>query len=192
MVAGAASLATYIHSMRSAGTWIDERESNVLDGGAPFYGVYETSDGRYIAVGAIEPQFYARFVAGIGFEIDELPDQLDRSAWPTTRAMFRERFATQTREQWCTVFEGVDACVTPVLSMEEAPRHPHLADRASFVNVAGVTQPAPVPRFEGYTSPMSRPPAAAGVGGRAALHDWGVPEVVIARALDSGAIGLDG
>jgi alpha-methylacyl-CoA racemase len=190
MVDGAASLATYIHSMRSAGTWVDARQSNVLDGGAPFYNVYETSDAGYMAVGAIESQFYALLVEGLGFAAGELPDQLDRTAWPAMREQFRQRFASRTRDEWCQVFDGVDACVTPVLSMQEAPYHPHLLANSSFVNVDGAMQPAPVPRFMGHTSNVPAAPVAAGIGGRHALADWGLDAAWVDAAVAGGAVAV--
>jgi alpha-methylacyl-CoA racemase len=190
MVDGAASLATYVHSMRAAGTWTDRRQSNVLDGGAPFYGVYATADGRYVAVGAIEPQFYAELLAGLGFDAASLPDQLDRSQWPAVRALFAERFGTRTRDEWEKVFAGTDACVTPVLAMGEAPLHPHLSERRSFVSVDGVVQPAPVPRFDGTPTVDPRPPSDTGSGGRAAMVDWGLPTECIDDWVSSGVVSI--
>jgi alpha-methylacyl-CoA racemase len=190
MVDGAASLATYIHSMRGAGTWIDERESNVLDGGAPFYGVYATSEGRFMAVGAIEPKFYEALVLGLGFEIAELPPQLDRSSWHATRERFRRRFASRTRDEWVEVFADLDACVSPVLTMGEAPANEHLSGRGTFTTVAGVVQPSPVPRFGGITATVVSPPAAPGVGGREALCDWGIDAGRIEEAARNGVIHL--
>jgi alpha-methylacyl-CoA racemase len=190
MVDGAASLATYIHSMRGAGTWIDERESNVLDGGAPFYRVYATSDGRFMAVGAIEPKFYEALILGLGFDIDELPPQLDRAFWPVTREKFRSRFESRTRDEWVQIFARLDACVSPVLTMHEAPEHDHLASRGSFISVAGVVQPAPVPRFGDSVPSVPSPPAAPGVGGRQALRDWGFDESRIQDLSRKGVVHL--
>jgi len=189
MVDGVATQTTYIHSMRAAGTWVDARSSNVLDGGAPFYGVYETSDGGWVAVGAIEPAFYEQLVAGLEFDPDELPPQLDRSSWPATKVKFAERFATRSRAEWAERFAGVDACVTPVLTMEEAPSHPHLAANGTFVDIAGVVQPAPTPRFDGHRSTPT-PPVAAGVGGREALADWGVDDADVERWCRDGVVHL--
>lgn len=190
MVDGAASLATYIHSMRGAGTWIDERESNVLDGGAPFYRVYATSDGRFMAVGAIEPKFYEALLLGLGFDIDELPPQLDRASWPATREKFRSRFESRTRDEWVQTFARLDACVSPVLTMHEAPEHDHLASRGSFISVAGVVQPAPVPRFGDSVPSVPSPPAASGVGGRQALGEWGFDESHIQDLTRKGVVHL--
>jgi alpha-methylacyl-CoA racemase len=154
IVDGAATLqaATYGLLSSGSGLWRDERGVNLLDGGAPFYGVYATSDGQHMAVGALESQFYARFIellfAPDGTPAD-LPMQHDRSRWPELRAAFTARFASRTRAEWTSVFEGSDACVAPVLSMTEATSHPHLAARGTYVTVDGVTQPAPAPRFSG-------------------------------------------
>ena len=162
MVDGSASLATYVHSMRAAGTWVDERESNILDGGAPFYGVYATSDGRFMAVGATEPKFYEALIRGLGFDGAVLPAQLDRDSWPATRALFAERFASRTRDEWVRTFEGLDACLTPVLTMEEALSDEHLSARGSFISVGGVVQPTPVPRFGNTAAPPTAPVRAGG------------------------------
>lgn len=148
MVDGVLSLMTPIHQLAAAGQWLDERESNLLDGAAPFYRTYETSDGRYVAVGALEPQFYAQLLAGLGLGDEELPEQFDRSGWPALRARFSDVFSTQSRDEWESHFSGVDACVTPVLSLSEAVQHPHNVERRLFVDVGGSPEPGPAPRFE--------------------------------------------
>jgi alpha-methylacyl-CoA racemase len=191
MVDGAASLATYIHSMRAAGTWTDARASNVLDGGAPFYRCYSTADGRHVAVGAIEPQFYAEVLAGLGLDGRDLPDQLDRSAWPHLTRLFASRFATRTLAEWCAVFSGRDACVSPVLTMAEAPQHPHHRARRAFVDVGGVVQPAPVVRFGDRASPAPTAPPGAGQGGLAALRAWGVATPHVADLVAAGVVVCD-
>jgi alpha-methylacyl-CoA racemase len=149
---GTAMLQAMSYGMLAAGAWADQRGVNLLDSGAPFYDVYETADGRYMAVGALEPQFFARFVellfAPEGPPAD-LPAQHDRARWPDLRARFAGRFASRPQADWTKVFEGTDACVAPVLSMTEAPRHPHLAARGTYAEVDGVVQPAPAPRFSG-------------------------------------------
>jgi alpha-methylacyl-CoA racemase len=156
IVDGAATLqaATYGLLSSGSGLWRDERGVNLLDGGAPFYSVYATSDGQHMAVGALEPQFYARFVellfAPDGAPVD-LPGQHDRSRWPELRAAFTARFASRPRAEWAEVFDGSDACVAPVLSMTEATSHPHLAARGTYVTVDGVPQPAPAPRFTDWS-----------------------------------------
>lgn len=190
MVDGIASQTTYIHSMRAAGTWLDERRSNVLDGGAPFYNTYRTLDDRAVAVGAIEPQFYAELLRGLELDPEQQPDQLDRSAWPVMRSVFAEVFATRTRDEWSVVFDGSDACVSPVLDLGEAPDHPHLRSRSTFVEVGGVRQPAPTPRF---TSSDPRPPdtpVAVGGRGREALSEWGVTSALVDEWLERGLIQL--
>jgi len=189
MVDGVATQTTYIHSMRAAGTWVDERSSNVLDGGAPFYSVYGTADGGWMVVGAIEPTFYRQLVEGLELDPNELPPQLDRSSWADTRARFAERFATRTRLEWEQRFAGSDACVTPVLTMGEAPRHPHLVENGTFVEVGGVVQPAPTPRFDGRRSNPGRP-RAPGVGGLEALDEWGVDPADVERWCRDGAVYL--
>lgn len=151
MVDGAALLTTFIHSMRTAGVWSDRRGENLLDGGAPFYRTYETADGRHVAVGALEPQFYARLLEGLGLDGD-LPDQYDRDGWPTLATRFAEVFRTRTRDEWVERFDGGDACVMPVLGPGEAPNDRHNRDRGTFVEVDGIVQPAPAPRFS-RTSP---------------------------------------
>ncbi|MFM1987145.1 MAG: hypothetical protein RJA99_102 [Pseudomonadota bacterium] len=174
MVDGASSLATMFHGMMAAGRWDGTaRGVNALDGGAPWYDTYETRDGRHVAVGAIEPQFYALLLKGLGLEGGSLPAQHDRSGWPVLRARFAEVFRTRTRDEWAAVFEGVDACVAPVLDFTEARAHPHNVARGTFVEVAGLAQPAPAPRFSRTPGAIRGAPPERGQGGRAALADWG-------------------
>jgi alpha-methylacyl-CoA racemase len=173
MVDGAALLATFIHGLRAAGAWQDQRGSNLLDGGAPFYDSYQTADGRYVAVGAIEPPFYAALLAGLGLDPAALPAQYDRAGWPTLRAAFAARFAERTQAEWAAVFTGSDACVAPVLSMADAPGHPHNAARATFIDVAGVVQPAPAPRFSRTPATDPAPPPAPGQDTAAILAELG-------------------
>ncbi len=162
MVDGSALLTTMFHEMRAVGLWDDERGANLLDGGAPFYDTYQTSDGGYVAVGALEPQFYAAFLEGIGLADVDLPDQMDRSRWPELRERFAEAFATKSRDEWEEVFRGTDACVSPVLTWSEASRHPHSVARATFVDVAGTILPAPAPRFS--KTPAGQPAAQSPPG----------------------------
>lgn len=173
MVDGALLLMAPILGRVTTGEWLDRRESNLLDGGAPFYGVYETRDGRHMAVGAIEPAFYAALLAGLGLAPDALPPQHDRASWPETRRCFIALFATRTRDAWCAIFDGTEACVTPVLSLAEVPGHAHHMARESFVQVGGVRQPAPAPRFSRTASATGRTPADARGGSDEALRDWG-------------------
>jgi alpha-methylacyl-CoA racemase len=160
MVDGSALLTSFIHGMRATGNWKDERGVNTLDGGAPFYDTYATADGGYVAVGAIEPQFYAALLRGLGLADAELPGQHDQSGWPELRRQFAAAFARRSRDEWAEVFAGTDACVAPVLGLGEAPSHPHALARSAFTEVGGVTQPAPAPRFgRSVTQPPTAPPA---------------------------------
>jgi alpha-methylacyl-CoA racemase len=147
MVDGSALLTSFLYGMRASGSWQDERGSNLLDGGAPFYDTYATSDGGHMAVGALEPQFYAALLHGLELTGAGLPAQHDRSGWPVLRQRFAETFASRTRSEWEQVFAGTDACVSPVLSLAEAPLHPHAVTRNAFIDVGGIRQPAPAPRF---------------------------------------------
>jgi alpha-methylacyl-CoA racemase len=189
MVDGAASLMTMTYTLMSAGIWKDERGTNLLDTGAHFYEVYETSDGGYFAIGAIEPQFYAELLRRLGLGGEDLPDQMDREAWPQMKARFAALFATKTRKEWEVVFEGSDACAAPVLSPTEAPDHPHLRARGTFTEVSGVVQPSPSPRFLGTPGAIRRPPPNPGQDGDEALADWGLEASEVADLRNSGAIG---
>ncbi len=188
MVDGAASLTTMVHTMRAAGMWRSPRGTNLLDTGAHFYEVYETADGGFMGVGAIEPQFYGELLAVLGLEGEDLPAQMDRDAWPEMKARVAAVFATRTRDEWAAAFEATDACVAPVLSMEEAPGHPHNRARGTFTEVAGVVQPAPAPRFDRTPGGVRRPPPAPGEHGDEALAEWGLGADEIAAARASGAI----
>ncbi len=172
MTDGAGLLGQMVWSLRAQGVWSDERGVNLLDGGAPFYDTYTCADGRYVAVGALEPHFYAELLAGLGLSATELPDQLDRSGWPQLRARFAEVFAGHDREHWERRFEGTQACVTPVLTFAEAAEHPQSVQRGAHVTVAGVRQPAPAPRFERTPAPAPTPPRAPGADLDAVLADW--------------------
>jgi alpha-methylacyl-CoA racemase len=176
IVDGAASLMTAIYGMLAAGGWRDERGVNLLDTGAPFYDVYQTSDGEHMAVGALEPRFYAEFVAKLGLDPSEA-ERGDPASWPALRDRIAAVFASRTREEWAAAFDGTDACVAPVLGMTEAPDHPQLAARGTFAEVDGVRVPAPAPRFSRTPAAVPAPPAAPGAHTRTALTDWGVPDV---------------
>ncbi|HEY0531741.1 MAG TPA: CaiB/BaiF CoA-transferase family protein [Actinoplanes sp.] len=176
MVDGAGLLTAFLHGAPASGLWPGPRGANLLDGGAPFYDTYATADGGYIAVGAIEPQFYAALLCGLGLDSDpSLPAQHDRAGWPVLRARFAGAFATRTRDEWTEIFSAVDACVVPVLSPAEAPSHPHLKSRGSFVSVDGVTQPAPAPRFSRTPPAPPSPPVATTV--ESVLDSWPSPPV---------------
>jgi alpha-methylacyl-CoA racemase len=159
MVDGVSVLAQMMWTMKATGSLKDQRESFLLDGGAPFYRVYETSDGKHVAVGAIEPQFFARLLSGLGLAADEVPTQSDRAGYDRMRSLFSERFATRTRDEWTAVFFGTDACVTPVLTWAEASVDEHLVGRSTIVTADGVEQAAPAPRFSRTPAgPVGTPP----------------------------------
>ncbi len=186
MVDGAASLLTVVHGLLGAGAWLDERAANLLDGGAPFYDVYACADGKFVAVGALEPPFFAALLAGLGVEVEG--EQHDRGTWPAQRAAFTEAFASRTRDDWATIFEGTDACVAPVLSLTEAPEHPHLRARGTFAVVDGHPVPRTGPRLS--ATPMSdpgpeRPP---GADTTAYLTSHGFTAEEVAALLGSGAV----
>ncbi|WP_225846799.1 CaiB/BaiF CoA-transferase family protein [Streptomyces sp. HPF1205] len=172
IVDGAAHLATMIHAMRAAGAWQDRRAANLLDGGAPFYDVYETADGGWMAVGALEQRFYDEFTRLLGLDAEEAALRAAPARWPELRAAIGARFRTRTRKEWTGVFSGTDACVAPVLSLEEAPAHPHLAERGTFVREGGIVQPAPAPRFSATPTAVRRPPARPGEHGAEVARDW--------------------
>ncbi|MGO8871702.1 MAG: CaiB/BaiF CoA transferase family protein [Acidimicrobiales bacterium] len=188
MVDGAASLMTMTYTLRAAGIWNDRRGTNMLDTGAHFYEVYETSDGGFIGVGAIEPQFYAELLRLLGLDGEELPGQDDREQWPAMKLRFAAIFATKTRAEWEAVFDGSDACVAPVLSPAEAPDHPHNRFRGTFTEVAGVVQPSPSPRFGSTPGSIRRPPPNPGQYGDEALADWGLDDGAIGDLRSAGAI----
>ncbi|MFF5840366.1 CaiB/BaiF CoA transferase family protein [Streptomyces massasporeus] len=174
IVDGTAHLATMIHGMLAAGGWQDRRGANLLDGGCPYYGTYETADGRYMAVGALEPQFYAEFLALLGVE-DQDGARKDVARWGELREQVATRFKSRTRDEWTAVFDGSDACVAPVLSLREAPHHPHLAARGTFTDHGGITQPAPAPRFSATPTSVRTGPARPGADTADVARDWVVP-----------------
>ncbi len=188
MTDGAASLVTSVFSQLADGTWLDRRGSNVLDGGAPWYRAYETADGTYVAVGAIEPKFYARLLRLLGLADEPLPEQHDRAGWPTLRDRFAAVFKTRTRDEWCALLEGTDACFAPVLSLAEATRHPHNVARGTFVTVDGVGQPGPAPRFSRTPSAIRHGPALRGQHTDDVLSAWGFSKEELAALHASGAI----
>jgi alpha-methylacyl-CoA racemase len=187
MVDGSALLASFLYGLRAAGAWQDERGTNVLDGGAPFYDTYATADGRHMAVGALEPKFYAELLDRLGLDGAGLPAQYDRSGWPELRARLTEAFAGRTQAQWVEVFAGSDACVAPVVSPREAPGHPHNAARNTFIDVGGVTQPAPAPRFGRTACGPPSPPARPGADTNDVLAGLGFSAAEIASLRDNGA-----
>jgi len=189
MVDGSAVLMSLMHGLRAMGLWSEQRESNIIDGGSHFYDVYETADGGYVSIGSIEPQFYAELLRLTGLEGDDsLPAQMDRSAWPALKERLTAIFKTRTRDEWCEVMDGTDVCFAPVLTMSEAPAHPHNRARETFVDVQGVVQPAPAPRFSRTPGAIARPPAVAGAHTDEALADWGLSDDEIAKLRSAGAV----
>jgi alpha-methylacyl-CoA racemase len=173
IVDGVSSLAQSIWAMLGAGGWTDSRASNLIDGGAPFYDTYACADGRYLAVGALEPQFYQRFTRGLGLDPAALPAQYDRAGWPRLREEFAGRIATRTRDQWMTVFDAIgDTCVTPVLSLAEAPAHPHLRARGALREYGGVVQAGAAPRLSGSAERAPAPPPVPGAHNAEVLREW--------------------
>ncbi|MEV6424629.1 CaiB/BaiF CoA-transferase family protein [Streptomyces sp. NPDC051662] len=189
MVDGAALLTAGLHGMRAAGHWPAGRRGNLLDGGAPFYDTYETADGRFIAVGALEPQFYAQLMTGLGLsEANDIPRQDDRARWPELRRRLAAVFKERTRDEWTARFQDTDACVTPVLSPWEAHEHPHNAAREVFQSSSGVRQPSPAPRLDRTPGSIAGPPPHPGQHTVSALADWGRPEEEVSALLAAGVI----
>lgn len=172
MVDGASMLSAMMWSFRAQGLWHDERGTNMLDTGAPYYDTYECADGRYVAVGSIEPQFYAELLAKLGLDPAELPAQNDVSRWPELRDRLTEAFGAQDRDHWAQVFAGSDACVTPVLAFGEVQTDSHITERDTFYDVAGHLQPSPAPRFSRSAPDTPTPPAVPGADNEAILTDW--------------------
>ena len=175
IVDGAAHLMSMMVTMQQAGAWSDDRGTNLLDTGAPFYDVYETSDGKHMSVGGLEPRFYAAMEKLL--EIDDLPDRHDLSQWPALRARLAARFAEKTQADWAEIFDGSDACVAPVIPLSEAPRHPHNVARGTYVEHEGLMQPAPAPRFSRTPATLTTPPARPGADTTEALAAWGIQDV---------------
>jgi alpha-methylacyl-CoA racemase len=176
IVDGTAHLSSLVVGLVSAGLWSDRRGTNLLDTGAPFYDVYETSDGGWLAVGPLEPAFYAELLRLLDLT-DTAPDRLDPAQWPSLRSLLADTFRTRTRDEWTELLEGTDACVEPVLSYAEAPAHPHLAARGTYVEHHGVVQPAPAPRFSRTPASLTTPPSSPGADTRSALAAWGIDDV---------------
>jgi len=189
MIDGAALLMAPLVGAHAMGFWSEERGTNLLDSGAPFYDFYETSDGGYVSVGAIEPQFFAALVTTLGLDDSWCGRQNDEAAWPALRAELVERFGSRTRDDWAAIFAEVDACVAPVLTMAEAPHHPHNAAMQNWIELGGVRQPAPAPRLERTPAPMPTLPEAPAASTDSKLVDWGVTASEVARLREVGAIG---
>ncbi|WP_344564973.1 CaiB/BaiF CoA-transferase family protein [Streptomyces axinellae] len=185
IVDGTSHLTAMIQGMLAAGGWQDRRAANLLDGGCPFYGTYATSDGGFMAVGALERPFYEEFMRVLGIE-EEAPLRDDPASWGALREAIAARFASRTRQEWTDLFQGSDACVAPVLSLTEAPEHPHLAARGTFIRYGGITQPAPAPRFSATPTGVSSGPARPGAHTAEIARDWDVPSLTAAGAADPG------
>jgi alpha-methylacyl-CoA racemase len=190
MIDGASSLMAGIYGLRGAGVWNDNRGENILDTGAHYYNVYETSDGKYVSIGSIEGKFYAELLRLTGLEGEKLPRQNDRTQWPAFQERLKTVFKTKTRDQWCAIMEGSEVCFAPVLTMIEAPQHPHNRHRGTFVEVDGVVQPAPAPRFSRTPSKIQRPPARPGEHTEEGLRAWGFSASELEQLRSSGAIGV--
>jgi alpha-methylacyl-CoA racemase len=188
MIEGAASLMTLFYGMQAAGVHHDERGTNRLDGSRPWYGVYETRDGGYIALGSNEPRFFDETVKLLGLEDAGLPSQSDVAGWDRMRSAFADAIRRRSRDEWCELAEGRETCLSPVLSLGEAPRHPQNAARGVFVEIDGIVQPAPAPRFSRTPAEVQRPPAAPGTHSVEALADWGFSSAEIADLLAEGAV----
>lgn len=188
MVEGAALLATPFFGYVQNGSWSTERGTNIVDSGAPFYDVYETSDGRWLSVAAMEPQFYAALLSVLGLDGEDLPAQHDHAAWPAMKERFAAVIATRTRDAWCEAAAGVEACIAPVLGPDEVEQDPHNAARGTFVRHEGLMQPAPAPRFSRTPAALGLRPPLPGEHTTAALADWNLDEDRIAALRESGAI----
>ncbi len=188
MTDGTASLLSPFYGLMAMGMWTTGRHSNRLDGGAPFYGSYECADGKYISIGSLEPQFYALLLEKAGIEDPQFESQYVRENWPEMREKVAAIFRGKTREQWCELMEGTDVCFAPVLDLAEAPKHPHNQARETFVDYAGVLQPAPAPRFSRTPGEIQSAAARVGEHSEQVLADWGFSTERIARLQAEGAI----
>jgi alpha-methylacyl-CoA racemase len=189
MVDGASLLAAMFSGMLAGKRWNETRGDNVLDTGAPWYEAYETKDGKYIAIGSIEPKFYDDLLLRLGLQATDLPEQHDRKGWPALRKVFADRFLEKSRDEWCKVFDGSDACFAPVLTFSEAQAHPHNVARKTYTRSGNVDQPAPAPRFSRTPGQIRREPPERGQGGKEALKDWGFSDSEI-DALKSQGVGF--
>ncbi len=182
---GTAALMAPIYAQMAKGIWVNERQSNRLDGAAPYYGVYKCADGKWICIAPLEPQFFALFLDLLGLKSADFTDRLNTATWAQHRALFEGLFAARTRDEWCDVFEGTDVCFAPVLDLIEAPQHAHNRARQVFVKGAGFAQPSPAPRFQNATPEMPSPPPVPGSDNKTALSDWGFsPEEIDKIAAD--------
>jgi len=185
---GAASLMAMFYGMKGSGGWREERRANLLDGGAHFYDTYQCADGRWISIGSIEPQFYALLLEKTGITDPQFKNQMSREEWPELRTKLAAVIRTKTCDEWCALMDATDVCFAPVLTLEEAPSHPHNAARQTFVTIEGVPQPAPAPRFSGTPGAIQSPPPAIGAHNESALKDWGFTAAEIATLQGVGAL----
>ena len=192
MLEGSAYLALGVFGSVAAGMWTDERVSNQLDGGSHFYRCYKTKDDKFVSIASIEAKFYAILLDKLGLDPADLPEQMDRSTWPDMAKRFEGMFAEKTRDEWCEIMEGTDICFAPVLSFEEAPSHPHNQARNSFVEVDGIMQPGPAPRFSRTPASVKSPPPEYGAGTGEGLAEWGFSDAEIAALTEAKAVGWQG
>ncbi|MGH8110612.1 MAG: CoA transferase, partial [Rhodanobacteraceae bacterium] len=185
---GAALLSSMIYGLHADGSWSNRRRDNLLDGGAHFYDTYECADGKFIALASLEPRFYKSFLERAQIADPEFTVQLDRAHWPTLKRKLEALFKTRARGAWCELLEGTDTCFAPVLDWDEAPRHPHNRARGAFMEIDGVTQPAPAPHFSRSVPDVPRPPAETGANTTTILADWGIDPARIAQLERDGAI----
>lgn len=185
---GAASLMAMFYGFKAAGMWKDERRTNLLDGGAHFYDTYQCADGKWVSIGSIEPQFYALLLEKTGIDDPQFKGQMNRDEWPQLREKLAAVIATKSQAQWCELMEATDVCFAPVLTLEEAPSHVHNAARQTFVDIGGVTQPAPAPRFSATPGEIQGPPPAIGAHNDQALADWGFAADDIEALKQQGAL----
>ena len=188
MTDGTASLLSPFYGLMAMGMWSTERYSNRLDGGAFYYGSYECSDGKYISLGSLEPQFYALLLEKCGITDETFKEQSDQEAWPIKREKMEALFKTKTQQEWCGILEGTDVCFAPVLNLKEAPDHPHNKTRQTFVKIQGVTQPAPAPRFSRTQGKIQSPAAITGANTQEVLIDWGFSDSEISNLQMNNAI----
>ena len=189
MVEGAAYLATPMFGMLARGYWSTERGTNILDSGAHFYDAYECKDGKSISIGSIEPKFYAELLEKTGLEGEELPPQMDRAQWPAMKQKLTAVFKTKTRDEWCAIMEGTDICFAPVLDFSEAPQHPHNKARGSFVEIEGIVQPGPAPRFSRTPGRVRSGPPDFGAQTEETLARWGFADEEIGELVRDNAVG---
>jgi alpha-methylacyl-CoA racemase len=188
MTDGSALLGALMYGLKASGRWSVTRGANLLDGGAHFYDTYRCADGKYVAIGAIEPQFYAELLQKIGIDDPEFQRQMDATQWPQLKRKLAERFESKTRDEWTQILEGSDACFAPVLDMNEAPLHGHNRARQTFVEIDGVVQPAPAPRFSRTPPEVARTSASDRENTETSLREWGFSEQQVARLKLEGVV----